>query len=754
MHRARFTAKPARLTALFVRPSIVVALLALLASLAAPSRAAGSCTTSSPTSAAYTVTLCLTSPLDGTILTGDSAVTVTITFTGTSPGVQQLNYTLDGQYLLTAYAAPYSFTLPSARFVDGTHSLQLQAVMRDLFTTASTSVSPTFSNGVSSPPANSNTFAIRTGTTPAPGSPFVLAAAGDGASGEPSAGNVNGLIGNWNPNLFLYLGDVYEKGSISEFYNWYAPASFFGRWRSITDPTVGNHEYGTAGAAGYFDYWDNIPHYYSFDAAGWHVVSLDSTGQFGQTGTTSPQYQWLAQDLAAHAGQCIIAYFHQPVFNIGPEGPTTAMLPIWSLLAQNRVTLVLNGHDHDYQRWVALDGSGNPSPSGVTEFVVGTAGHGIQQFVASDTRVAFAFDTNQLAFGALRVELNASGASFGYINTQGTVLDAGVIPCVGSGADTNPPSTPGSVSATAESIPRIDVSWGEALDNVGVAGYTVYRNGQAVATVNGATWSYADTSVTVGASYSYQVDAFDSAGNHSALSSPVAVSAPNTFVLTPVADSYVNQDDPTRNYGASTALRTDASPVLNSYLRFDLQGWAPGANVLLRVYSNVNSGVGFRVQGVSDNSWNEVTINYGNAPSISPTIVGTSGPLSAGAWTTIDVGSLVTGNGLISLALTTTGTTTQSYASRETGATAPQLVIQTSPPSAPTPTRTKTQTPTPTRTNTPAPTPTSTPTGTPTPTSTALPTSTPFPAIVATPTQVIVPAPSTLFQVYLPLIFR
>jgi hypothetical protein len=134
--------------------------------------------------------------------------------------------------------------------------------------------------------------------------------------------------------------------------------------------------------------------------------------------------------LAANAKSCTIVYYHHPLFNIGPEGLTTAMSSIWSLLAQYGVTIVLNGHDHDYQRWVPLDGTGQPNPTGVTEFVVGSAGHGIQTITKTDSRVAYSNDTAPAAFGVLLLQLSQSSASFTYQNTNGSSLDSGIIPCV------------------------------------------------------------------------------------------------------------------------------------------------------------------------------------------------------------------------------------------------------------------------------------------------------------------------------------
>jgi len=101
---------------------------------------------------------------------------------------------------------------------------------------------------------------------------------------------VEQLVG-WNPNLFLYLGDVYDKGSDSEFYNWYGtPDRNFGRLRGITNPAIGNHEYETGTTQAYSSYWNNIPHFYSFNTAGWHFISLDNTVEFNQMDPSSVQY--------------------------------------------------------------------------------------------------------------------------------------------------------------------------------------------------------------------------------------------------------------------------------------------------------------------------------------------------------------------------------------------------------------------------------------------------------------------------------
>jgi chitodextrinase len=600
--------------------------------------------------------------------------------TGTAPAVQRMVFYLDGAYQLTDYQSPYTFTLPTSKWVDGSHTISAEAVMRDTFTTQQSSIAVNFNNGVSTPPINSSRFQPSTGTTPVNGTPFIVAAAGDGASGEISSGNVSDLVTSLNPNLFLYLGDVYEKGSLSEYYNWYGiQTTFFGRLRSITNPTVGNHEYLTSGAAGYFNYWNNIPSYYSYDAGGWHFISLNSNGSFEPTSPQSAQYKWLQQDLAAHPQTCTIVYYHHPLFNIGPEGSTTTMTDIWKLMAQHGVAIVLNGHDHDYQRWVPLDGNGQPSPTGITEFVVGSAGHGLQTVTKTDNRVAYSNDTNPAAFGVLLLQLNQGGANFVYRSINGSILDSGAIPCNSTGSDTQPPSLPGAFSANASTKTSVSLAWSASTDNVGVAGYTVYRNGSSIATVPSGNLTYTDTSAAPATTYHYSIDAFDLAGNHSAMTAPLTVNTadvPATLNFLPVADTYVNAASTETNYGKSTSLHVRASPDMHGYLRFTVTGLG-GKKITrarLLIYANSTGKHGISISTVADNSWGELSMKYTNAPILGNNLVA-SNPIAGGSWITLDVTSYITGEGTYSFGVTTTGTTAISLASRESGANAPQLVI-------------------------------------------------------------------------------
>jgi fibronectin type 3 domain-containing protein len=493
-------------------------------------QASSPCTNSTGTS--YSIRVCITAPQDGAVLTSDATVTATTALvSGTSPGVQRVVFSLDGAYLLTDYSPPYTFTLPAAKFVDGARVLSVSALMRDgTTTTPSASINLTFATGTKSPPVNPNTFSPKVANPPT-GSPVIVGAVGDGAGGDQDAADVTNLVSGWNPSMFLYLGDVYEKGSIAEFANWFGPSGssslFYGKLKPITDPTIGNHEYTGSQAPGYFDYWDNVPHYYSFNAGAWHFISLDANSAFNQLKTTSAQYKWLSQDLAANTKPCTLVYYHQPLFNIGQEGSTTGLSAMWSLFASRGVDLVVNGHDHTYQRWQPLNGSGNPSATGVTELVAGMGGHAHGKWATTDSRVVKSDNTH---YGALRLALNGAGADFQFVAVGGQVIDSGSVPCDPAASDTTPPTAPTNLAGSSTYKTSVQLSWTSATDAVGVTGNQVYRDGTLLTTI-GVQTTYADTSVTAGSSHTYQVRAVDAAGNTSQPSNSVSVTTPTTAVL-------------------------------------------------------------------------------------------------------------------------------------------------------------------------------------------------------------------------------
>jgi hypothetical protein len=160
---------------------------------------------------------------------------------------------------------------------------------------------------------------------------------------------------------------------------------------------------------------------------------------------------------------------------------------------------------------------------------------------------------------------------------------------------------------------------------------------------------------------------------------PTNTGPTGSLTLIPIADSYVNSGSPSTNYGTATTFRVDGSPIVRSYLRFEVQGLnGRVSQATLRIFANSAASAGVVASSVSNNSWTESTINYDNAPSIGNAL-GSSGGFGAGVWINIDITSYITGNGTYNLTLTTPGSTAISLASRESGANAPQLIIQTSP---------------------------------------------------------------------------
>ncbi len=400
------------------------------------------CTQDAPEDEDYIVRLCLSEPLQNETLSGDTTITVDVEVEGDDPRIQRVMFYLDEdgdekkdeegeEYLITDYSPPYSLVLPTASYANGEHTLSFEVLMRDKFMAIGPTIEVEFQNDKPQPkwPA----WQVAT-AEPEPNDPVVIATVGDGISGRPEMYEVVDLIDSWNPDLFLYLGDVYDKGSATEFYNWYdGGGESYGRFRDITNPIIGNHEYlsGDHKGEAYFDYWGGVPDYYSFDSGDWHFVALNSNCSKLPDACTpdSHQFQWLEQDLMANEKACTIAYFHHPVLSIGSHGNNESMNDMWRLLVQQDVDVVLTGHDHNYQRWEPLNEQLLPSSTGITQFVIGSGGHGIRSFTSSDGRAAFADDSRKEGFGALRLELHKSGLTYQFINTANEVRDEGQIRC-------------------------------------------------------------------------------------------------------------------------------------------------------------------------------------------------------------------------------------------------------------------------------------------------------------------------------------
>lgn len=259
----------------------------------------------------------------------------------------------------------------------------------------------------------------------------VVVAAGDIASeGDPGRGQrrTTTAIGRLRPTAVLPLGDTqYEDGLIGDYRSSYART--WGRFLHKTHPVPGNHEYRT-GARGYFRYFGKRAHrphggYYSFDLGRWHLIALNSSD--GE-GPSFAQLAWLRRDLRRNRDRCELAYWHHPRFSSGVNhGSNRAMGSYWEILQAAGVDVVLNGHEHNYERFRPMLPSGRPSARGIRQFVAGTGGKGGDYpFSAHPMRTS---QVRLNGLGLLRMELRGASYAWRFVRPGGRVVDRGSTSC-------------------------------------------------------------------------------------------------------------------------------------------------------------------------------------------------------------------------------------------------------------------------------------------------------------------------------------
>jgi len=278
---------------------------------------------------------------------------------------------------------------------------------------------------------NGDTPVTVTGGTPAGG--VVLIAAGDIAqcdnpNDESTAAVVKGVAGT-----VTVLGDnAYESGSARDYGKCYAES--WGAFKARTMPSVGNHEYLTPGARAYYDYFgaaagERGKGYYSYDAGDWHIVVLNSNCSLVSCAAGSPQVRWLRADLAASTKRCTLAYWHHPRFNSGRRhGNDRDVAPFWNALYQHGAEVVLNGHEHMYERFAPQTPSAVADPArGIRQFVVGTGG---RSFYSIGTPEPNSEVRNNDTYGVLRMTLGAGTYRWEFLRgAGGTFADSGSGSC-------------------------------------------------------------------------------------------------------------------------------------------------------------------------------------------------------------------------------------------------------------------------------------------------------------------------------------
>jgi acid phosphatase type 7 len=235
----------------------------------------------------------------------------------------------------------------------------------------------------------------------------------------------------------MALGDnAYETGSLQEFEECYDPT--WGRHRDRTRPALGNWDYGTPGAAGYFEYFgeqagDPDRGYYSYDLGTWHVVVLNTDcTNAGGCGPESPQARWLRADLAVNTQVCTIAYGHHPRFSSSREVPSHPELEaMWHILEGAGTAVYVAAHSHHYERFAPQSSVGVASERGIRQFVVGTGGRQAHVVGAPLANSEVIIDQS---YGVIRLALGPETYSWEFLTTpDGEVADAGEAPCVAGG---------------------------------------------------------------------------------------------------------------------------------------------------------------------------------------------------------------------------------------------------------------------------------------------------------------------------------
>jgi hypothetical protein len=468
--------------------------------------------------------------------------------------------------------------------------------------------------------------------SPAAGDP-VIAAAGDIAC-DPAAGDYNGGNGTaidcaqkrtaalvTGVDAVLPLGDEqYVCGGLSAFNQSYDPT--WGQQKQISHPVPGNHEYQTSGgtgcstkldASGYFNYFgaiagDPTKGYYSYSLGSWHIIALNSELCFVSGGCPagSPEEVWLKNDLAANPAACTLAYWHEPRFASSPGGGDGVVDPLWQDLYAAGADVVLNGHQHWYERFALQNPSGQADSNGIREFIVGTGG---ESHVPLSTRRPTSQASNDSTFGVLKMTLHSGSYDWSFVPEAGaTFTDSGTSSCHHAGSPTT--TTSGSTTTTSGST----------------------------TTTSGSTTTTTPT--------------------------------PGTATLAPSDDSYTSLTNPTGTHGSDGSINVNnsGSSERRAYVKFSVTAIPAGATNItatLRLYSQspATSAVTFTVSQVAT-AWSEATLTWNNQPTPG-SVVTTQNGLTSGAYNSFDVSGLVSGNGTYAMVVTDNDATQRYFSSKE-----------------------------------------------------------------------------------------
>ncbi len=525
----------------------------------------------------------LTAPASGATLSGVEAISANAS---DNTGVSGVQFTLDGAPLgAEDTAAPYIFPWDTATVADGSYALS--AVARDTAGNigVASSVPVTVSNaGVSR---------------------FTFLAAGDYNSTANTSLNLTGMA-SAGANFTLALGDFsYDMQTETQWCNYIK--SFFGAAYPF-ELLAGNHDEtnidtfasclpdllgnitGAYGKEYYFDYPAASP------LARFILISPNLTINSAtySYASTSPRYTWTSNaiDGARSAGiPWVVVGMHKVCLSMGVKSCEIGV-DLENLLVGKKVDLVLQAHDHDYQRSKQLalnpsscpalvagsynanctvpDGDGNPDTyvkgSGTVSVISGAGGFNNYDVNASDSEAGYfakwyGSSANPVS-GFAKFDVSPDEISVSFVRTAGasfadnfTITNIPVIP------DLTPPSAPANLSAIPVSSSRVDLSWSSSTDDVGVAGYRIFRDSVQIATTSALAYQDA-AGLTASTTYRYAVGAFDAAGNESALSNEASATTfsppppPSGLLFLTTLDDLASVSSPANGTGSGAVVNT------------------------------------------------------------------------------------------------------------------------------------------------------------------------------------------------------
>ena len=432
----------------------------------------------------------------------------------------------------------------------------------------------------------------------------------------------------------------------------------------------------------------------------------------------SPRYQWLSDAIdqaRANGIKWVIVANHENYISAGVKNDEIGS-DFFNLLIAKKVDLIMQGHEHTYERSKQLahsaacptisasagtnsacivdDGADNlyTKGSGPVLTINGSGGVGHYTTNPTDPQAGYftkimgntTGETGDRTYGFSKFSVSESAITGSFVRAAGGNYSDSFTIRASDTNDTAPPSVPAEVTANAVSSTQVNLSWTASTDESGISGYQVYRDGiQLAANVPSA--SFSDNTTVASTTYSYTVRAVDTLGNTSADSTAVSVTTPQTSTTTPTSpmtitvaeDATIKQASATTNFGAATIIEADNDPVMNYLMKFNVNGLngQTVASAKLRLYVTNASNQGGIFKHVTDNNWSEQNVTWNTAPAASTTTIATAGTTSANTWKEVDVTSLVKADGTYSFRVNNTSSDGAAYSSKEASTNKPHLVI-------------------------------------------------------------------------------